>query len=225
MKKNLFLTILFAVALTASSQDFAPLAWQTDLSATPNSTYLAQAEEYPVPRIAFHVNPAGYFLFGPMASLEVGLTKHLVLNGHVRLSGLGKMTEETIYTDGEDIPYKMKGTAFGGGPVYFFGNKLSKPYAGIMFEYDNAEAGYAEGEVWEWFQNDKSMIVMVNAGYRLRFKWGLFVNFGVYGGYASVKDHWDYVDTVFGNAEDPSPRDDKFTRPYLNGEVSIGFGF
>jgi hypothetical protein len=69
------------------------------------------------------------------------------------------------------------------------------------------------------------MIVMVNAGYRLRFKWGLFVNFGVYGGYASVKDHWDYVDTVFGNAEDPSPRDDKFTRPYLNGEVSIGFGF
>ena len=63
MKKNLCLTFLLAIALTASSQDFAPLTRQTDLSSTANSTSVAQAEEYPVPRIAVHVNPVGYFLF------------------------------------------------------------------------------------------------------------------------------------------------------------------
>lgn len=224
MKKNLCLTFLLAVALTASSQDFAPLTWQNDSSSTPNSIYLSQAEEYPVPRIAVHVNPVGYFMFGPVASLEVGLTKHLVLNGHVRFSGLGKMTEETIYTDEEDIPYKLSGMAFGGGPVYFFGKRLSKPYAGIMFEYDKAKAWYEEGELWEWYQDDKTMLFMVNAGYRLRFKFGLFINAGVYGGFGSVKDHWEYIDS-WVSSQDPSARNDKYNVPYIMADVSIGFGF
>jgi hypothetical protein len=224
MKKNLCLTFLLVIALTVSGQDFNPKTLKTDLSSTENSSSVAQAEEYSVPRIAVHVNPVGYFLYGPVASLEVGLTKHLVLNGHVRFSGLGQMTKTQIYTDEEDIPYKLTGMAFGGGPVYFFGKRLSKPYAGIMFEYDKAKAWYEEGQQWEWYQDDKTMLVMVNAGYRLRFKFGLFINFGVYGGYGPVKDHWEYIDSWVAS-QDPDPRNDKYNVPFINGEVSIGFGF
>lgn len=224
MKKNLCLTFLLAIALTASSQDFAPLTWQTDLSSTANSTSVAQAEEYPVPRIAVHVNPVGYFLYGPVASLEVGLTKHLVLNGHVRLSGLGKMTKKTIYEDPESVLDNVSGTAFGGGPIYFFGNRLSKPYAGVLFEYDKANARYDKGQQWEWTQDDKTMLLMVTAGYRLRFKFGLFINFGVYGGYGSVKDHWEYKNS-WVSSQDPDARYDKYNQPYINADVSIGFGF
>jgi hypothetical protein len=201
MKKNLCLTFLLVIALNASSQDFVP-----------------------VPRIAVHINPVGYFLYGPVASLEVGLTKHLVLNGHIRLSGLGEMTKKTIYEDPVSVLDNVSGTAFGGGPIYFFGNRLSKPYAGVLFEYDKANARYDKGQQWEWTQDDKTMLLMVTAGYRLRFKFGLFINFGVYGGYGSVKDHWEYKNS-WVSSQDPDPRYDKYNQPYINADVSIGFGF
>jgi hypothetical protein len=188
------------------------------------SAQSSQNEEYPVPRIAVHANPVGYFMFGPVVSLEAGLTKHLVLNGHVRFSSIGKMTKETIYTDEEDIPDELTGIAFGGGPLYFFGKRLSKPYAGILFEYDKADVKYATIEDWAWQQNDKSMLFMVNAGYRLRFKFGLFINAGIYGGVAKVKSHWDYIDIPYGS-DDPSPRDQDLTKPYIQADISVGFGF
>jgi opacity protein-like surface antigen len=201
MKKNLCLTFLLVIALTASGQDFVP-----------------------VPRIAVHVNPVGYFMYGPVASLEVGVTKHLVLNGHVRLSGLGKMTKSTTYEDPESVLDNVSGTAFGGGPLYFFGKRLSKPYVGLLFEYDKAVARYDKDQLWEWTQDDKTMLLMVNAGYRFRFKFGLFINAGVYGGYGSVKDHYEYIDS-WVSSQDTDPRNDKYNVPYMLAEVSIGFGF
>lgn len=224
MKKIFSLTILLATAMVTSGQEYTSLAWQTNLPSTPGNLDLSRnAEEHPISRIALHVNPVGYFQFGPVTSLEFGLTKHLVLNTHVRFSSLGNLTEELIYIDEEERLDELSGIAFGGGPLYFFGKRMSKPYAGILFEYDEADALYEKGEDWEWTKNDKTMLLMVNAGYRFRFKWGLFINAGIYAGIGSVKDHWDYTDPAV-RQYDPSPRDKKFMAPYGMLELSIGFG-
>jgi hypothetical protein len=61
-------------------------------------------------------------------------------------------------------------------------------------------------------EDDKTALVMVNAGYRLRFKFGLFINFGVYGGYGPVEDHWEYIDSWVAS-QDPDPGNDKYNVP------------
>jgi hypothetical protein len=135
-------------------------------------------------------------------------------------------------------PDKLSGIAFGGGPLYFFDVKKDKAYAGILFEYEMADALYQEDYVNEWSQDNKKMILMLNSGYRFRFseknipgsnrafdkfiRKGLFVNAGIYAGAERNQFVWQNTDP--DNA-DHTPHEGTEIKPFGMLEVSVGIEF
>lgn len=177
---------------------------------------------YPISRIALSVNPLGFAQFGPMVNIEVGVTERLLVNAHVRFPTLGVLTYVVNYDD--DGLDKLSGIAFGAGSIYFFGEKRSKPYAGILLEYEKLEMIYAQDESWEWKNEDDNGIFILNGGYRFRFKGGFFINTGAYLGAALSSYKWYYTDPDYGQ-DDPEAREGNEVTPFGMVEVTVGVEF
>ena len=123
-----------------------------------------------------------------MVNAEFGVTKNLIINTHVRFATLGLLTYVVKDEDG-DLD-ELTGMAYGGGVLYFFGEKRNKPYLGMMGEFEKTKNIYAANEDWEAYEDDESVIIMFNGGYRFRFNSGYFINTGAFLGVARC--HWFY---------------------------------
>jgi len=177
---------------------------------------------YPISKIALSVNPLGFAQFGPMVNIEAGVTKSLLANAHVRFPTLGVLTYIVNYDD--DGLDELSGISFGAGSLYFFGERRSKPYVGILLEYEKLEKLYAKNESWEWKDDDNNGIFILNGGYRYRFKSGLFLNTGAYLGAALSLYKWDYTDPDYGQ-DDPEAREGTDIAPFGMVEVTVGVEF
>jgi hypothetical protein len=216
MKKILCLTILLANAIVVSSRDYPSLLPQTNLLQAPDNFNPKLNSDNSISRFALSVNPLGFVEFGPLVSAEWGLTGNLVLNAHVRFATLGVLTYVVKDDDG-DLD-ELTGMAYGGGMLYFFGDKRNKPYLGMMGEYEQTQKTYAKNEDWEAIEDDESIIIMFNGGYRFRFNSGFFINTGAFFGVSRCQWFWRNSD-----GSDPSEGVD-YTPAGLV-EVTIGFEF
>lgn len=183
----------------------------------------AKEDENNISRFALSVNPLGFVQFGPMINAEFGITKNLVLNAHVRFPTLGLLTIYTYDDDGVN-PDELSGYAFGGGMIYFFGEKRNKPYAGAMIEYQKAVLIYDQGETWETEETDNSIGLVLNGGYRFRFKGGFFINTGAYLGAAYTTYTWFYTDPSYVSY-DYDEFDGTEIFPFGMVEVTVGIEF
>jgi hypothetical protein len=168
------------------------------------------------------LNPLGFLQFGPIVNAEFGVDDDLVINTHVRFSSLGLLTYVSNYdSDGLD---QLSGMAIGGGVLKFFGENQSKPYAGILLEYEWGSQQYAMGEPWEWYRDENYGVMIFNGGYRFRFDEGFFINAGLFLGAAVGRYTWDYADLSYGE-NDNEPRQGTHVVPFGMLEVAFGMEF
>jgi hypothetical protein len=243
MKKVLILIVLIlASVIVRGEEPWASTLYQQDYPAKVGKNYKPKSAANNFPRWAVHSNLLGFVQFGPVVSVEYGLTRHITLNAHARFPSVGALTKMIYEADVDrgGRPDKLSGIAFGGGPIYFFDVKKDKAYAGILFEYEMADALYQEDYVNEWSQDNKKMILMLNSGYRFRFseknipgshrefdkfiRKGLFVNAGIYLGAERNEYVWQYNDPEADNT-DPTPREGTEIKPFGMLEVSVGIEF
>ena len=183
---------------------------------------IASSQESSISKFSLSVNPIGFLQFGPSVSAEVGLTGNLALNAHVRFPSLGLLSfVVNAHDDGLD---DLNGFAFGAGAIYFFGDKMNKPYAGVLMDYNRFKCLYAQNESWEWDETINSVVLLLNGGYRFRFESGFFINTGAFFGVAINSWDWDYTDAGYGES-DTDPRTGTDAQPFGMVEVTFGFEF
>jgi hypothetical protein len=216
MKKILCLTILLAYTIVVSSRDYPSLLPQTNLLPGPDNLSPKLNSDNSISRFALSVNPLGFAQFGPLVNAEFGVTKNLVINTHVRFATLGLLTYVVKDEDG-DLD-ELTGLAYGGGVLYFFGEKRNKPYLGMMGEFEKTKNIYAANEEWEATEDDETVIIMFNGGYRFRFNSGFFINTGAFFGVGRCHWFWRRSDGS------DSSEDVDFTPAGLV-EVTVGFEF
>jgi hypothetical protein len=201
MKKVLLITVLIANAAYVISQGLSSLEESMNFLLTPNGSYLPQDEGYPISRFALSVNPLNSIVLGPVINAEVGLTKRLVLNAHVRFSSFGLLNYLV-----KGSPDELTGLAGGGVIIYFFGEKKNKPYLGMLLEYEKTH------DFWEYLDEiDNTILFMANGGYRFRFKSGIFINTGAFVGL----QHTNWSDS----------EGDEGTQMTPAGQLDFAFGF
>jgi hypothetical protein len=223
MRIIMSLVVFLALLRIASGQEPEQKTEQVNPPSIPKEYFkVSKDEEYSMAKFALSINPLGFVQFGPLASIEIGVAKSLVLNAHVRFPSLGLITY--VLHDDEDGLDELSGISFGAGPIHFFGKKRSKPYAGILLEYEKLEKLYAKGDPWEWDETDNTGIFVFNGGYRFRFKSGFFINTGLYLGAALTSYKWNYTDPSYVGAEDDDFEGTDIT-PFGMVEVTVGIEF
>jgi len=182
---------------------------------------IASSQEYSISKFSLSVNPLGFLQFGPSISVETGITGNLALNAHVRFPSLGLISYAVLaHNDGLD---ELTGIAFGAGAIYFFGDKMNKPYAGMLIDYNRFVCLYAQNKDWEWEKTTNSVVLLFNGGYRFRFESGFFIT-GAFFGVAINSWDWDYTDASYGSS-DTSDRTGTDAQPFGMVEVTFGFEF
>jgi hypothetical protein len=216
MKKVLCLTFFFACVIIIGNRGFAFTPPQNNLFLAPENLRILRNSDNSVARFALSVNPVGFAEFGPIVNTEFGISKNLVINAHVRFATLGLLTWVIKDEDG-DLD-ELTGMAYGGGLLYFFGEKRNKPYVGMLGEFEQTKNIYSAHKDWEATEDDKTIIVMFNGGYRFRFKSGFFINTGAFFGVGRSDWFWRHSD-----GSDPKEGVD-YTPAGLV-EVTFGFEF
>lgn len=216
MKRTFCTMLLLASVLIASSQSLQTQKTSSEFTLDPPSLHMYQDSDYPISIFAISVNPLGFVEFGPIINVEVGIAGQLAINAHVRFATMGLLSR--LIKDDDGTLDNLTGVAFGGGAIYFFGDRQNKPYAGILMEYEKTENTYSQGESDEEFEVDKTFVFMLNGGYRLRFDSGFFINVGAYLGAGHTNWTWERTD-----GSDYSEGGD--VTPAGLVEVTLGFEF
>jgi hypothetical protein len=220
MKKMMLLSLLLLLPFMVKSQETALLVPPENYLTVP-SLLQGDKTEYPIGKFSLAIHPLGFVQFGPIVAAEIGIKDNIALNLHVRFTSLGLLSYVINYdADGLD---ELSGMAYGGGITYFTGERRSKPYLGLLFEYEKINLLYASGEAWEWKETDKNIIFIFNGGYRFRFEGGLFLNLGAFLGAASTKWDWDYTDPGYSGGDQPGSGNS--ITPFGMLEVAIGIEF
>jgi hypothetical protein len=174
------------------------------------------AEEYTLSRFALSADPLGFVFFGPIVNAEVRITERMAVNAHVRFVSLGVLAKVVKDEDG-DLD-ELNGIAFGGGVKWFFGTKRSKPYIGVLGEYEKIDTYYNVREHYEWAEFDESGLLLFNGGYRIRTPFGLFINLGAMVGLV-------YTDYIWYNYDQTEIVEGGDWLPAYQLELAIGFEF
>jgi hypothetical protein len=240
MKKILFFLFFCMVPLILTAEE----PFSAELLQKKNPTIGAKKQkskfkEYNFHSWAIHSNILGFLQFGPVVSLEYSITRSLALSAHARFSSVGALTPILHMADVDEggRPDSFSGMAFGGGPMWFFDTSKDKAYIGLLYEYEFSDVLYLEDYYNEWSQDNRKMIVMLNAGYRFRFaekliagpyrqfdrfiRENLFLNAGIYAGAERNQFAWRYTE-----AEDGTPdHEGKEVKPFGMIEISVGVEF
>lgn len=222
-KELIGLLLLLVLPVTGFSQTSNSLYESTELNHSKELTLnYSKTTQEPISKIAISLNPLGFVQFGPVFNGEFRISDDIVINTHIRISVLGMLTYVMKnHPDGLD---DLGGIAYGGGIIKFFGEKKNKPYAGILFEYDQSSAIYAQYDQREWSQADQAIVFIFNGGYRFRFDGGIFINTGAYLGAAAGVYEWEFADVTYGSY-DSSPRIGTSLTPFGMLDVTLGIEF
>lgn len=174
---------------------------------------------------AVSANPLGFLQFGPIINLEYGVSEHIVLNGHIRFASLGLLSTIAMYDEDDDIfPDNLTGYGIGGGALYFFGDRQSKPYLGGLIEYHSTLSNYnMDSGNFAWDAESQMAVMVVNGGYRFRFDSGFFINTGAYLGAAIGDYDWYYTNP--NNADFGVSNTSPDTFPFGMLELAFGIQF
>jgi len=182
----------------------------------PNKAESSHEKSDPLSRFALSVDPLGFVFFGPIVNAEVRITDRMVANAHVRFLSMGVLAKVVKDEDG-DLD-ELNGIAYGGGVKFFFGDKRSKPYLGVLGEYETLETFYNIQEHYEWCEYDESALLLFNGGYRIRTSFGLFINLGAMLGLA-------YTDYIWYNYDQSRIVEGGDWLPAYQLEMAVGFEF
>jgi len=211
MKKYMILIFILSVSAGTYSQGLINTERSNDFITKDISFPFTEEAGYPVPRFALSANPLGFLQFGPVLNAEAGLTKNLVLNTHIRFAPVGLLSYAVT-----EWPDKYKGLGYGGGAIYFFGEKRNKPYAGVLGEFQRNKLKWDEGESYEERETDNVFVFLLNGGYRFTFSSGFFINTGAFLGLGYCVWDWESENIL---------QEGNNIRPAGLVEVTFGFGF
>jgi hypothetical protein len=155
MKKVLILIVLISASIIVRGEEpWSSGSSQQDYPGKVGKNYKPKSAANNFPKWAVHSNLLGFVQFGPVVSTEYNFTRHFSLNAHARFPSVGALTKILYEADVDrgGRPDKLSGIAFGGGPIYFFNVKKDKAYAGILFEYEMADALYQKDYVNEYIE-------------------------------------------------------------------------
>ena len=184
-----------------------------DGSYYPQSEYhSSMSTENDISKFALSFNPLGFIQFGPFIGAEFRLKENVVLNLHTRISNLGLLS---YVVRGENLD-KLSGVSFGAGPIIFLTENQSKPYIGLLMEYDWAKSLYHSGSYNENTHFENNIAFLANGGYRFRFPSGFFVNTGLFLGAAWTTWTEEYTDSSIEG------EDGRGIRPFGMFEVTLG---
>ena len=214
--------IILLVIPAFTSGQMSSFPAQSEIPSVPDSPLMASnGDTYPISRFALSVNPLGFLTFGPVISMEVGLTGSLVVNANVRFPSLGLLTW-VAEDEGEGLD-ELSGIGFAGGLIYFFGDNMGKPYVGGLIGYQKLDGLYAQDDQFEFTQITNAIQFIANGGYRFRFNGGFFINTGGYVGVESSKWEWEYTDSSVGSSDEITSGND--IGPFWMAEITLGFEF
>ena len=177
-----------------------------------------------ISRFALSFDPLGFAQFGPIVHAELGVKRNLALNVHVRYPTLGLLSRKMA--DDDDGLDDFSADAFGVGLIYFAGRFNTKLYVGILADFQKSQALYAEGEYWEWSQDNNTRIFIFNIGLRFLSNEGFFVNTGLYLGFAQNQYEWEYTNRgpeSYGST-DYEDREGLEVYPVAMFELAFGLG-
>ena len=186
---------------------------------------ISKSKGFPMEGFAVSFNPLGFLFCGPTFNADIRLANRLMFRVHLRFSSYSMISATS--GPNEFYPDIIGSIALGGGPIYFFGKNLNKPYLGLILDGERSKGTFYNLHHNKCEAIIKTTTYSINGGYRIRFNKGLFINGGVYIGACYKKWDWYcYKDTLPGKKE--SQADDHITSQtsvFFMGEVAIGFAF
>ena len=187
-----------------------------------NGPSLAQLEhaDHGIPKLSLSVNPAGFLFFGPTVDLAFGINSQTGLNVHARFTPLG-MLSQVVKIEDDEKPDGYTGVGFGAGAFHFLQQAGEGFYVGAQVEYEKMRTTYDKGEDWEWFEEGKNYVLVLNGGFRKNFNHGIYVNAGAFFGGIYTDYFWEYDDKAYGLNDDEEREGTTFF-PVGSLELAIG---
>ncbi len=226
MKSCCFLLILLASSYLVFGQQMDYLENKSGhKSAFANQKSELFDQTYPVSVFALSFNPLGFLQYGPTVNAELGITKKLVFHVHVRFISYGLLTASANYQNG--LSDNLGNFAFGCGPIYFFGNKKSKPYLGIIVDGNKTKNRFSNSSNYSSQLTTTTIVYSMNTGYRFRFNNGFFFNTGIYVGVSKKTIKWDVADIYSNgkNGDDNNSQETVDNKVFFTPEFSLGYEF
>jgi hypothetical protein len=216
MKKSIAIILFLAFSFGLYSQE--ELGYNESSASTEYSGLMQTDYEYH--NIAFNINLLGLLQFGPMFQLEARLGNGLYFFPHFRYGYLGALThlDWGSFEDGTELSPLNLGVGVGLRyfiPVGETGNAL---YLGGLAEFAIGSAKNDLDEADPLKEEYQGINLFSNFGYRWRYSSGLFLNVGLYAGFAiNYKDEERYIDT--------GELYDEYSGLYFGGGLEVSFGW
>ncbi len=153
--------------------------------------------------------------------MELTLGGHLILDAHVRFSGLGLLMYVVTADDNDGMPKQITGVGIGGQVKVLFPSRIGGFYLGVLLEDGLQKQYFANDKSWAWVSEANYIAVAPTLGYKFRFHGGFFMNTGATFGAAFVgKDQWHHTKNY--NGDSSIHINDPHVQPF--GMVNLGFG-
>lgn len=136
------------------------------------------------PDLMFNVNVLGFAQLGPMAQLEINLTRGLYIYPEVRYTYAGWAAHE-LWSRGED-DFKFSPASFGAGMgvknFMQMGKKNRALFYGVLGEFSYDKVWHNTGSNWEAEHKRTGIAAAANMGYRWWIGRYIFLHVGFYAG-------------------------------------------
>lgn len=155
-------------------------------------------EAKPIGKFGFYLDIPGVFQYGPIFSAEIKVRPRMVFKAHYRLSAMSMIRQNNLVRTSLPLELTISSRTFGLGLIHFFGQSKSKFYFGVVVEKEDTYVRYTtsittggnfgSGLLMDrrWKEKTLSLVLITaNTGYRFRFNSGIFINTGVYAGFAT----------------------------------------
>jgi len=154
-----------------------------------------------------YANPVGFLFAGPLVGVEFTMSRHVIIDGHIRIPKLGLLSG--LLWSGE-FGSKAGGIGVGIDVKYFTGGNSGGFYVGPAVEFWKMKYTTPYGDYWEGI----GVIPAVNLGYKFQFSSGFYIRTGGYLG-ASVYIDGTWNGGVSGNVGEVT----------FFGMLDLSFGF
>lgn len=229
--KNFVLALLFSGLIsthsraTDGSNYFSPIMSTSASHLAGNSSYrpMGSFKDHDPFKIGFYFQPLGIVQFGPIIGLTTTVNTNFIFEGYARLAGYGLLMYVSHIDNDGDLPEKVEGMGYGFGFKYLFRREKGGFYLGPFVDFHHSLAKFNIGDDdWEWYSENRSLVLMANGGYKFISSSGFFVQTGLFLGTAiPTYSEWWYTNPE----KDTKKPNDTNVKPFGFLEVTIGIEF